>query len=63
MSDSDDQDEILKNEHTIRRRIWIDRALQAVRRRLEAGESMPELPEDRPAPPPHLRVVPGGRKR
>jgi hypothetical protein len=62
MSDTDDQDDFITNEDTRRRRAWIERAVRGVRRRLDAGEAIPELPESEPAPPPRLRVVPGGRK-
>jgi len=63
MSDRNDQHNILKNDETIRRRIWIDRAVQGARRRLEAGEPIPELAESAAPPAPHLSVVPGGRER
>ncbi len=61
MSDTDDQDEIIKNQDTVRRRAWVDHALASVRRRLESGEELPaeSEPEDRP----QLYVVPPGRKR
>ena len=60
MSD-DDNDEIIKNQDTVTRRAWVDRALASVRRRLEGGEEMPA--ESEPADRPRLYVVPPGRKR
>jgi hypothetical protein len=65
MSDSDDHGEIISNQDTRTRRAWVERALQAVRRRLDSGQGLPEgLPEADPAAErPQLRVVPSGRKR
>ena len=61
MSDRDDNDDIIKNEETLTRRAWVDRALRSVRRRLEGGEGLPS--ENEPAERPQLFVVPPGRKR
>ena len=61
MSDTDDNDDIIKNQETRTRRAWVDRALQSVRRRLNRGEDLPA--ESEPAERPHLYVVPPGRKR
>ncbi len=57
MSDRDDQDDLIRNPDTRSRRAWINRALQGVRRRLEAGEEMPQAAEAERPPQPHLYVV------
>lgn len=38
MSDREDDENLLRNEETLRRRAWIDRAIHSVRRRLEMPE-------------------------
>lgn len=62
MSDRDD-DELIENDETRSRRDWVARALQAVRRRLEAGERIPEAAETDAPPEPHLYVVRSRPKR
>lgn len=65
MSDKDKQDDLIKNPQTRSRRDWVARAVQSVRRRLEAGEPLPEANEAGEAgtpPPPSLHVVPSSRK-
>jgi hypothetical protein len=61
MSDRDDDQVIIRNEDTVARRAWVERALDCVRRRLENGEAppAPSQPEERPP----LYVVPSGRRR
>jgi hypothetical protein len=61
MSDHDDQAYPLKNEETINRRAWVDRALECVRRRLEAGEEIGPAPEKSERP--NLYIVSSGRPR
>ncbi len=62
MSDEDKNDDIIKNEDTLTRRAWVDRALQSVRRRLEGNQGIPEASEAAEQRP-QLFVVPTGRKR
>jgi hypothetical protein len=62
MSDRDDQDDIIRNPETRRRRAWIDRAIDSVRRRLESGEGIPEADET-DTERPKLYVVRSGRHR
>ena len=53
MSDDDNDRPLIRNEDTLRRRAWIDRALAGVRSRLkpdELGEA-PALPEAAPPEP------------
>ena len=56
MSDEDQDRPLIRNEDTLRRRAWIDRALAGVRKQLQPAElgEPPTLPEpasaDRPAP-------------
>lgn len=63
MSDSDEQEDILKNEETKHRRAWIARALDSVRRRLEAGDTPEPEPEPERVARPQLYVVPSRRQR
>ena len=52
MSDNDRDYPLIRNEDTLRRRAWIDRALAGVRGRLkpaELGEAPTRLPEPAPA--------------
>jgi hypothetical protein len=60
MPDKPGDDDIIKNAETRKRRDWVDRAVEGVRRRLERGEPIPEAgsPER-----PRLTVVPTPRKR
>ena len=62
MSGEDEKDEILKNEDTLTRRAWVDRALEGVRRRLEGDQGLPGASEAA-EPRPQLYVVPSDRKR
>lgn len=70
MSDNDHDRPLIRNEDTLRRRAWIDRALAGVRGRLKPAElgEAPTLPELAPAEPgedgaaegssrPHLYLV------
>jgi hypothetical protein len=61
--DSDDNDDIIRNQDTLKRRAWVDRAIEGVRRRLEQGDGVPAdsiaCEPDRP----RLSVVPPSRKR
>jgi hypothetical protein len=55
MSDNDHDRPLIRNEDTLRRRAWIDRALAGVRGRLkpdELGEAPSALPGPAPAEPP-----------
>lgn len=61
MSESDDQKYPLKNEETVSRRAWVDRALECVRRRLESGEDIEPAPDQ--AERPQLYVVSSSRRR
>ncbi len=63
MSDRQEPDDLIRNPETRSRRTWVDRALQGVRRRIEAGEPLPEVNEADAPPQPHLYVVPSGRNR
>ena len=63
MSDRDKQDDLIKNQDTRSRRDWVARALQSVRRRLEAGEPLPQVNESETPEPPRLYVVPSSHKR
>ena len=57
MSDRNDSDELIKNEETLNRRAWVDRAIERVRQRLER---VPERAADQPkAKRPRLFVIPG----
>lgn len=63
MSDKDEHehDDIIRNQETRKRRAWVKRAVEGVRRRLEQGEGIPKTaPPERPS---HLTVVPSPRKR
>jgi hypothetical protein len=59
--DSDQHDDIIRNDDTLKRRAWVDRAVEGAKRRLENGEEIPAVP-DTPERP-RLAVVPSGRKR
>lgn len=61
MSESNEQNYPLKNEETVNRRAWVDRALECVRRRLESGEEFEPAPEK--AERPQLYVVSSSRPR
>ena len=61
MSDRDDNDDLIKNPETRTRRAWVERALAAVRRRLERGEDLSPGSDKTEAP--RLYVVPPVRKR
>ena len=60
MSDEDQDRPLIRNEDTLRRRAWIDRALAGVRERLQPDEASTTQPEATPAGPrsrPRLYVV------
>jgi hypothetical protein len=63
MTTRDDHSDIIKNEDTIIRRAWVERALQGARRRLESGEDI--VADAEPAEPsrPPLYVVGSARRR
>jgi hypothetical protein len=58
MPDTDQQDDIIKNQDTRTRRAWVSRAVDGVRRRLERGEGIPPADPERP----RLTVVRNTRK-
>jgi hypothetical protein len=60
MSESDDNHDILKNEETLKRRDWIARAVDGVRRRLESGDELEAAPEKNGRP--QLYVVTSNRR-
>ena len=60
MSDEDQDRPLIRNEDTLRRRAWIDRALAGVRERLQpdaASMTPPEVPPAKPRSRPRLYVV------
>ena len=59
MSKQKHSGEEFTNEHTIRRRAWIARAIEGVRGRFDTGEddTSVEAPEAGESPKPHLYVV------
>jgi hypothetical protein len=61
MSDSDNENDILKNEDTLNRRAWVARALDSARRRLASGE--PPEPAAEKSERPQLYVVSSNRPR
>ncbi len=66
MSDTKDQDDIIRNPETRQRRAWIQRAIDGVRRRLDSGQGIPtasETAETTGPERPHLYVVRSGRRR
>lgn len=63
MSQSNEQQPIIRNTDTSLRRDWVERAIAAVRRRLEAGERLAGPAEADKAPRPDLHIVPASRKR
>ena len=63
MSDRDDQDDLIRTPETRRRRAWIERAIDSVRRRLESGQGIPEAADEGATERPNLYVVRSGRRR
>jgi len=58
MSDrTDNNNELIRNEDTLNRRAWVERAVASVRRRLERDADRPAR-----APRPRLLVLPGRHK-
>ena len=65
MSDDDQDRPLIRNEDTLVRRAWIDRALAGVRGRLkpdELGEAPTALPEPAPAEPGEAGTAEAGRR-
>jgi hypothetical protein len=59
ISDDDNDCPLIRNEDTLRRRAWIDRALSGVRERLKPDE-IGELPVSAEPATPVVPVVPAG---
>ena len=61
MSDTKHSDSGFKNENTVQRRAWIDRALTGVKEHVSAREAPPCVIEERPRP--RLYIVDSNTKR